>query len=105
MDPLAELITPENSALVLIDHQAGLAFAVQSMDRQVLINNTAALVKAALAFGIPIVVSTSATKVYSGPLLAPLRALLPDHAVLERRNMCGRTTRCAPRCSRRAAGS
>ena len=87
MDPLAELITPENAALVLIDQQAGLAFAVQSIDRQVLLNNTAALVRTALAFDLPIVISTSATKVYSGPLLPDLRALLPDHPVLDRRNM------------------
>jgi hypothetical protein len=34
MDELKDLLTPTNCALVLIDHQAGLAFAVQSMDRQ-----------------------------------------------------------------------
>lgn len=87
METLAELITPDNAALVLVDQQAGLAFAVQSIDRQVLLNNTVALVQTALAFKLPIVVSTSATKVYSGPLLPDLRALLPDHPVLDRRNM------------------
>jgi hypothetical protein len=60
------LLTPENCALVLIDHQAGLAFGVQSMDRQVLLNNTVALARTAVAFDLPIVISTSATKVYAG---------------------------------------
>jgi|UniRef100_UPI000D379FC3 nicotinamidase-related amidase len=83
----ANLITPDNCALVLIDHQAGLAFGVQSMDRQVLLNNTVALVRTALAFDLPIVVSTSATKVYSGPLLPDLQAELPSHPVIDRRNM------------------
>jgi nicotinamidase-related amidase len=87
MDAFAELLTPDNAALVLIDHQAGLAFGVQSIDRQALLNNTVALVRAALAFEIPVVVSTSATKVYSGPLLPRLRECLPGHTVWERRNM------------------
>ena len=87
MDAFAELLTPDNAALVLIDHQAGLAFGVQSIDRQVLLNNTVALVRAALAFDLPIVISTSATKVYSGPLLPALRQWLPEHTVWERRNM------------------
>jgi nicotinamidase-related amidase len=87
MDPLKNLLTPQNCALVLIDHQAGLNFAVQSIDRQVLINNTVALLETALAFSLPIVVSTSATKVYSGPLLPELSALIPGHPVLDRRSM------------------
>lgn len=81
------LLTPENCALVLIDHQAGLAFGVQSMDRQVLLNNTVALARTALAFDLPIVISTSATKVYSGPLLPDLQSELPAHPVIDRRSM------------------
>jgi nicotinamidase-related amidase len=87
MDELKDLLTPTNCALVLIDHQAGLAFAVQSMDRQTLLNNSVALAKTAVAFGIPIVVSTSASKVYSGPLMPALQDVLPHVSVLERRNM------------------
>jgi len=87
MSTLEHLISPQDCALVLLDHQAGLAFAVQSIDRQTLLNNTVALLKTALAFNLPIVVSTSATKVYSGPLLGDLHALIPDHTIIERRNM------------------
>ena len=83
------LLTPDNCALVLIDHQAGLAFGVQSMDRQVLLNNTVALARTALAFDLPVVISTSATKVYSGPLLPDLQAELPTHPVIDRRSMNG----------------
>lgn len=87
MDALENLLTPENCALVLIDHQAGLAFGVQSIDRQTLLNNTIALVSTALAFKLPIVVSTSATKVYSGPLLPALRELLAGQTIIDRRSM------------------
>jgi nicotinamidase-related amidase len=84
---MQDLLTPQNCALVLLDQQAGLQFAVQSMDRQTLLNNSVALLESAQAFSLPIVVSTSASKVYSGPLLPDLQALIPDHPVLERRNM------------------
>ena len=83
----ATLLTPDNCALVLLDQQAGLAFAVQSIDRQQLVNNSVALLETALAFALPVVVSTSASKVYSGPLLPDLQALIPDHAVVDRRSM------------------
>ena len=62
------LLLPEDCALLLVDLQAGLAFGVGSEDRQVLLNNAVALARTARVFEIPVVVSTSATKVYSGPM-------------------------------------
>lgn len=84
---MQDLLTPQNCALVLLDQQAGLQFGVQSMERQTLLNNSVALMESALAFALPMVISTSASKVYSGPLLPDLHALAPEHPVLERRNM------------------
>jgi len=81
------LLIPDDCALLLIDQQAGLAFGVGSIDRQVLLNNVIALAKTARAFGLPIVVSTSATKVYSGPLMPAIQAALPGVVSPERRNM------------------
>jgi nicotinamidase-related amidase len=81
------LLQPSDCALVFIDQQAGLAFGVASEDRQVLLNNTVALAQTARVFGIPIVASTSATKVYSGPLMPRLQVAIPDVAPIERRNM------------------
>jgi hypothetical protein len=93
---MQDLLTPQNCALVLLDQQAGLQFGVQSMERQTLLNNSVALMETALAFALPMVISTSASKVYSGPLLPDLRAG-PGHPVLERRNMnAWKTTPCAP---------
>ncbi|WP_394777543.1 hydrolase [Undibacterium sp.] len=86
-DLLDMLLTPQNCALILLDHQAGLNFGVQSIDRQQLINNSVALLETALTFSLPLVVSTSASKVYSGPLLPELHTLIPEHEIIERRNM------------------
>ena len=81
------LLTPADATLLLIDHQAGLAFGVGSIDRQVLLGNTVALARTAKTFSLPVIVSTSATKVYSGPLMPAVHAVLPDVAIIERRNM------------------
>ena len=58
------LLIPEECALLLVDLQAGLAFGVGSIDRQMLLNNLIALAKTARTFGLPVVVSTSATKAF-----------------------------------------
>jgi len=87
MIDITSLLTPSDCALLLIDHQAGLAFAVESIDRQTLLNNTAALARTAVAFGLPIVASTSATKVYSGPLMPAIQKIIPDVQAIERKPM------------------
>jgi nicotinamidase-related amidase len=81
------LLTPADCALLLIDHQAGLAFGVGSIDRQTLVNNTVALARTAGVFKLPVIVSTSASKVYSGPLMPPIQAALPGVTSIERHNM------------------
>lgn len=81
------LMRPDDCALVLVDLQAGLAFGVGSEDRQVLLNNAVALAQTARVFGIPVVASTSASKVYSGPMMPAVQAAIPDVVPLERRNM------------------
>jgi nicotinamidase-related amidase len=87
MSGIESLLKPEECALLLVDFQAGLAFGVESISRQTIVDNAVALARTAVVFEIPIVVSTSASKVYSGPLLPPLQAVLPDIKLIERRNM------------------
>src|SRR5262245_62687631 len=73
--------------MLLVDFQAGLGFGVESASRQVLLNNAVALARTAAAFSVPVVVSTSATRVYSGPLLPALQDALPGVKAIERKNM------------------
>jgi nicotinamidase-related amidase len=81
------LLKPEDCALLLVDFQAGLGFGVESMARQVALHNAVALAKTAVAFGVPVVASTSASRVYSGPMLPALRAALPSVTAIERKSM------------------
>lgn len=81
------LLQPAQCALLLVDEQAGLAFAAGSTDRQALRSNGVALARSAVAFDVPVVASTSASKVYSGPLMPAFREVLPTVTPIERRNM------------------
>ncbi len=86
-DTKLELLTPDNSALLFIDHQPQMAFGVASIDRQTLKNNTVALAKAANVFDIPAVVTTVETESFSGFTYPELLDVLPEHDLLERTSM------------------
>jgi len=83
----SSLLQPSDCALVLVDFQAGLAFGVESNARQVVLANAIALARTAVVFGVPVVASTSASRVYSGPLIPSLQAVLPTTTAIERKNM------------------
>src|SRR5678816_3385183 len=55
--------------------------------RQALLNNAMALARTAAAFSVPVVVSTSASRVYSGPLLPALQDGIPAVKAIERKPM------------------
>jgi nicotinamidase-related amidase len=82
-----ELLTPANSQVIFIDHQPQMAFGVQSIDRQVLKNNTVALAKAAKVFNVPTTITTVETDSFSGHTYPELLAVFPDHPLLERTSM------------------
>jgi nicotinamidase-related amidase len=51
---LGALLTPDNNALILIDHQPFQFAALRSHDSQTVINNVVGLAKTAKVFGVPI---------------------------------------------------
>jgi nicotinamidase-related amidase len=81
------LLKPDECAMLLVDFQAGLAFGVESMARQTILNNAVALARTAAAFQVPVVISTSASRVYSGSLLPVLQEALPAVKPIERKSM------------------
>jgi len=86
-NPKLEVLTPTNSQLIFIDHQPQMAFGVQSIDRQVLKNNTVALAKAAKVFNIPTIITTVETESFSGHTYPELLNVFPDNKLLERTSM------------------
>jgi len=86
-NPKLEVLTPQNSQLIFIDHQPQMAFGVQSIDRQTLKNNTVGLAKAARIFNIPTIITTVETESFSGHTYPELLAVFPDAPLLERTSM------------------
>jgi nicotinamidase-related amidase len=85
-DPIADhLITPENSALIVIDYQPTQFSSVRSMDAGLLLKNIVSTVKTAELFRLPIVHST--VNVSSGqnkPTVPELAELLADSSPIDR---------------------
>lgn len=82
-----EVLTPANCQIIFIDHQPQMAFGVQSIDRQVLKNNTVALAKAAKVFNIPTIITTVETESFSGNTYPELLDVFPSQDILERTSM------------------
>jgi nicotinamidase-related amidase len=78
-----ETLTPENSALVIIDHQIGLYTGVRDIPIDELKHNIIGLIKAIKAFRIPIILTTTTENMW-GPIIPELRELLKDIPIIER---------------------
>ena len=84
-DPLADhLITPQNSALLLIDYQPAQVASVRSMDHELLVKNAVSAVRTIKAFGVPVVHSTVNVAAGQGPTIPELAELLEDDKPLDR---------------------
>ena len=82
-----ELLTPQNSTLLIIDHQPQMAFGVVSIDRQTLKNNVVALLKSAKVFKVPTILTSVETESFSGYMWPEILEVFPDNDVLERTSM------------------
>ena len=84
---MLEFLSPAICQIIFIDHQPQMAFGVQSIDRQVLKNNTVALAKAAKVFNIPTIITTVETESFSGNTYPELLDVFPGQDILERTSM------------------
>jgi nicotinamidase-related amidase len=82
-----DMLTPDNSAIALIDYQPAMFQGVQSHDRLVTVNNVQILAKAAKLFKIPTVLTTVARDSFSGPFMPEVTSLFPEHDVIDRTSM------------------
>jgi len=81
------LLTPENCVVAVIDLQPQMLFGVANFDRQTIINNNVALLKAAKVFDVPVVLSTVETKSFSGNMWPQIQAIFPNQTPIERTSM------------------
>ena len=80
---LASLLRPEDSVLVLIDHQPYQLANLNSHDPHAVVNNSTALAKAARAFGVPTIL-TSVIADGGGLIFPQITDVLPGQVVIDR---------------------
>jgi nicotinamidase-related amidase len=85
-DPITDsLLTPENSALIVIDYQPTQVGSVRSMDHDALVKSIVRVARTAVSYKLPIVLST--VNVMTGknaPTIDPLRSELAGAEELDR---------------------
>jgi nicotinamidase-related amidase len=80
---LDAMLTPDNSVLILIDHQPFQAAAVKNIDVNTMINNTVALAKTAKAFEVPTLL-TSVLKDRGGVIFKQITDIFPEQTPIDR---------------------
>ena len=76
----SQVLHPTNHALLLIDHEGQMAFAVESQPIEELRNNTGILAATSKLFEIPTIITTVAEKQFSGPVFPEIREYYPDES-------------------------
>ena len=85
-DQIADhLLTPMNSALIMIDYQPTQVNSIRSMDHQQLVQNSVRVARIATTYGLPIVLSTVNVKTgINQPTIQPLLEVLPGVPEIDR---------------------
>src|ERR1700745_1329045 len=78
-----ERLTPDNAALLLIDHQVGLFTGVRDIPVAELKHNVVALAKALKVLGVPMIVTATSPEMW-GPIIPELAEALPGISIINR---------------------
>lgn len=83
-NPYLESLTPENAAMLLIDHQTGTMLGVQDIRLDQFRSNILALAKTAHVHKLPTVLTASYAEGPNGPLMPELLEMFPDSPTIYR---------------------
>lgn len=87
MSQYNKLYTPQDSAIVFIDHQPQMLFGVSGIDRAAFINNVTLIAQAAKEYNVPAVLTAVETEGFSGYVFPQLLDVFPGQPVVERSSM------------------
>jgi len=82
--PAPQLLTPQNSVVILIDHEPQFVFSLASMDRGLLLNNVAGLAKTARLFDVPTILTSGAAESFAGPIVPEITSVFPGQRIIDR---------------------
>ncbi len=81
------LLTPENCAVIFIDHQPQLLLGVKGVAQRELLSNLLLLANATKIFGVPVILSALRSREFSGTILPQLLSLFPGQIPIQRSSM------------------
>jgi nicotinamidase-related amidase len=81
------LLTPENCAVVFIDHQVQMFSALSSQEQREVLDNLQVLAKAANLFGAPVILTAVVSSQFTGELVPELCGQFPGRTLLQRSSM------------------
>src|SRR5438093_12903019 len=81
------LLTPDNCAVIFIDHQPQMFFGVANIDRQDLLNNVLVLAKAVKIFHVPVILTAIESEEFCGNITPQLLDLFPNQTPIERSSL------------------
>jgi nicotinamidase-related amidase len=81
------LLTPENCAVIFIDHQPQMLLGVDGIERKELLNNVLRLANAAKIFDVPVILSALQSREFSGNLIPQLLEMFPGQSLIRRSSM------------------
>src|SRR5580765_6104620 len=81
------LLTPQNCAVVFLDHQPQMLAALSSLEHKVLLESVQVLARAAKIFRVPVILSVVEFKDFVGELAPELGKQFPEQALLKRTSL------------------
>ena len=78
------LLDPEQSVVMIIDHEPQMYFGVESHHRYAIENNVTGLAKAAQLFKVPCILTTVTAQTFSGFSYSKVQAVYPQTAPIDR---------------------
>jgi nicotinamidase-related amidase len=78
------LLDPEQSTVIIIDHQPQMYFGVESTSRQAIENSVVGLAKSAQLFKVPCILTTVEAQSFSGYMYSKVQEIYPQSAPIDR---------------------
>ena len=77
-EPVEVRLSPDNAALLMLDHQTGIMAGVADIEPNAFRSNVLALAEVGKLYGLPVMLSASFADGPNGPLLAELTRMFPE---------------------------
>lgn len=81
------LLDPSETAVLIIDHQPQMFFAMEGVNRSTIMNNIVGLAKTAGVFGVQCILSTVTSETFSGKIYSKLQDVFPDIIPIDRSSL------------------